>query len=221
MLHGIFVTGTDTNVGKTVVSAALMHRYRDEATLKYWKPIQTGIEQDDDTETVRALAGCSAEAMFVPGVRLHRPLAPYLAAELSGVRIRVADLEQCVADEPEDIGWVVEGIGGVLVPLNDTEFVTDLIARLALPVLVVASSELGTINQSLLTLEALRARMINILGVIMVGARNPENRNAIERWGQVEVFGEMPRFPRLTADELGRWAALEFDPKGKLTACFK
>jgi dethiobiotin synthetase len=220
MLRGIFVTGTDTGIGKTSVAAALMHRYRDPGTLRYWKPIQTGIEQDDDTATVRSL-GCSAAEVFEPGIRLPRPLAPYLSAELSGTRVSIADLLDCIDEEPNSSRWIVEGAGGLLVPINDNEHMVDLISRLDMPVVVVARTSLGTINHTLMTIEVLRSRMVNVAGVVMVGDANPANRDAIEKWGDIEVVGEMPVFRNLNADQLAGWATMDFDPKGKLASCFK
>jgi len=220
MLRGVFVTGTDTGVGKTAVAAALMHRYREFGTLRYWKPIQTGVEQDDDTAAVRAL-GCPESEIFPPGILLPRPLAPYLSAELSGMRVAIADLEACIAEEPDSARWVAEGAGGALVPLNDSEYMIDLMAHLGMPVLVAARSSLGTINHTLMTLEVLRNRTLNVAGVVLVGDRNPNNRDAIERFGDVEVVGEMPMFPKLTADVLAGWATMDFDPKAHLASCFK
>jgi len=219
MLNGLFVTGTDTNVGKTVVAAALMLRYRELGTLKYWKPIQTGVEQDDDTATVQSL-GCLRSEVFSPGIRLHRPLAPYLAAELSGVRITISDLRACLGEEAMSARWVAEGAGGSLVPINESEFMTDLMVQLGMPILVVARSSLGTINHTLMTLEILRRRMLNVAGVVMVGQPDHSNRDAIERFGEVDVVGEMPIFPKLTADALAAWATMEFDPEGHLKSCF-
>lgn len=220
MLRGLFVTGTDTGVGKTAVSAAIMHRYREFGTLKYWKPIQTGIEQDDDTAAVQAL-GCAESEVFTPGIRLHRPLAPYLSAELAGTRISIADLEASIADAPEGARWVAEGAGGTLVPLNDTQFMVDLMTHLGMPVLVVARTGLGTINHTLMTLEVLRSRTLNVAGVVMVGESNPNNRDAIERWGDVPVVAEMPVFPQLNARTLSGWATLDFDQKGLLASFFR
>jgi len=197
----------------------LMIRYRELGTLKYWKPIQTGIEADDDTATVQRL-GCLESEVFAPGIRLHRPLAPYLAAELNGTRITIPDLQACVAEEPESARWVAEGAGGALVPLNDFEYMTDLMVHLGMPVLVVARTSLGTINHTLMTLEVLRTRTLNVAGVVLVGESNPSNRDAIERFGEVQVLGEMPAFPKLTAEALAGWATLDFDPKGYLASCF-
>ena len=102
MPRGLFVTGTDTNVGKTVVAAALMRRYRGQAPLRYWKPIQTGIENDegDDTATVVRLASCTAGEILADGIRLPRPVSPHLAAQWSGVSIAIEPLATVVRDAP-------------------------------------------------------------------------------------------------------------------------
>ena len=216
MLRGLFVTGTDTGVGKTVVSAALFHRYRGRLPLRYWKPIQTGIEQDDDTAEVARLAACRPDELLTSGVRLERPVSPHLAARLSGQTIDLAALVACVRAEPDSSRWIVEGAGGALVPIGDTAIMADLITWLGLPVVVVAATALGTINHTLLTLEALRRRSIPTAGVIMVGVPNADNREAIERYGRVHVLGEMPHITRLTSESLMRWAASELDRDGRL-----
>jgi dethiobiotin synthase len=220
MLRGLFVTGTDTNVGKTVVAAALMLRYRELGTLRYWKPIQTGIEHDDDTATVQLL-GCLADEVFAPGIRLQRPLAPYLAAELSGVRITTSDLRAYPGGDAVRTRWVAEGAGGVLVPINESEFMTDLMVELGMPVLVVARSSLGTINHTLMTLEVLRRHKLNVAAVVMVGEPNPSNCEAIQRFGDTEVVAQMPMFPKLSAEALAGWATMEFDPQGQLKRYFQ
>jgi dethiobiotin synthetase len=112
--------------------------------------------------------------------------------------------------------WIVEGAGGVLVPINDTEMMADLIGLLGLPALVVARSSLGTINHTLSTLEALRSRGLAVAGVVMVGDRNDDNRLAIEQYGRVGVVGEMPRFDRMTPEVVAHWAATELDPNEQL-----
>ncbi len=204
-MRGVFVTGTDTGVGKTVVSAALVHALRADGAVGYWKPVQTGIEQDDDTATVRQLAACRDEELWHRGVRLPRPLSPHLAARLAGVSIDVASVQ---ADAPTDASrfWVVEGAGGVLVPVNERELIVDLIAALGLPVVVAARSGLGTINHTLLTVEALRTRRCVVTGVVMVGPSNPENRDAVTVRTGVPVFAELPLLSPLTPEVLGPWA---------------
>jgi len=203
-MKGLFVTGTDTGVGKTVASAALMHRYRGMGPLRYWKPIQTGIEIDDDTATVRRLGACSAEEIFCKGVRLPKPVSPHLAAQWAGQRIDLAELRGLVGDD-DDTTWIVEGAGGLLVPVNEMQTMADWIAYLGLPVLVVARSGLGTINHTLLTLEASRARGLRVAGVMMIGEPNADNREAIEKYGHVPVVAEMPFLKPLDSGLLAAW----------------
>jgi malonyl-CoA O-methyltransferase len=219
-LRGVFVTGTDTGIGKTVVSAVLMHRYRDIPALRYWKPIQTGIEQDDDTKTVAELSGCRGDQLLEAGVRLPRPLSPHLAATLAGTPIDVDALVALAAAQPALDRWIVEGAGGVLVPIDDHTLMSHLVARLELPAVVVARSTLGTINHTLLTLEALRRRAIRVAGVLMVGAPNADNRAAIERYGRASVLGELSMLAPLTVDTL-RQAAASIDPAGALREYFQ
>jgi dethiobiotin synthase len=203
-MRGVFVTGTDTGVGKTVVSAALLCRHRGDTGAVYWKPVQTGIESDDDTATVRMLASARAEEVFDQGIRLPKPVSPHLAAEWAGTRIAVSEI---VAMAPQDNRfWIVEGAGGALVPLNESESMRDLMECLGLPVVVAARSAVGTINHTLLTLEALRRRKIAVKGVILVGDRNADNRAAIERFGEVSVLAQMPRLTPLTPETLEAWA---------------
>jgi dethiobiotin synthase len=224
---GLFVTGTDTGVGKTVVCAALMHRFRETAPLRYWKPIQTGIEQDDDTAEVTRLGACDAgacdaEEVDRDGVRLARPVSPHLAARLSGQTIDVPSIAARTRAGTAR-GWIIEGAGGVLVPLNDRETNVDLMIAIGLPALVVSRTALGTINHTLLTLEALRRRSVPVAGVVMVGDPNPENRTAIEQYGGVAVLGEMPRLPAIAERNsprdlftLAQWAREALDAEGRL-----
>jgi dethiobiotin synthase len=219
VLRGVFVTGTDTGVGKTVVCAALVRRYRADVAsaggrLRYWKPIQTGIERDDDTRVVRRLAGCADADLLDDGIRLRRPVSPHLAAQLSGTRIEIAPLLALAANQPADHRWVLEGAGGLLVPLNERALMVDLIAELALPLVVVARSKLGTINHTLLTLESARRRGLTVVGVVMVGTPNKANRSAIEKYGCTPVLGEMPRLRPVTSHRLAAWAATALDADG-------
>jgi dethiobiotin synthetase len=217
VLQRIFVTKTDTNVGKTVVSAALMIRYRAEAPLKYWKPVQTGIAHDDDSREVARLARMGE--IHERGVRLQHPVSPHLAARLEGTRITVRSLVDQLdgdVDAAGDRRWIVEGAGGVLVPINERETMADLICALDMPVLIAARSTLGTINHTLMTIEVLRRRRLRVAGVVMVGEPNDENRLAIEKYGAAEVIAEMPRFDPLTPDALKAWACTALDPGGVL-----
>lgn len=219
MARGLFVTGTDTGVGKTVVSAAVLLRFRSRFPMCYWKPIQTGIEQDDDTADVRRLAACEPQEVREDGVRLRRPVSPHLAARLANLRI---DLDAMGALRSEGLArWVVEGAGGVLVPINEADLMVDLMTRLALPVVVVARSTLGTINHTLLTLEALTSRGLRVAGVVMVGAPDSENRHAIESYGRTRVLGELPHLSPLTPATLEAWARTSLDPQSHLMGSFQ
>jgi dethiobiotin synthetase len=214
-MRGIFVTGTDTGVGKTSVSAALLQRYRNSAPLRYWKPVQTGIEQDDDTREVRRLGAGEGE-FYELGLRLANPVSPHLAAERARISIVIDGLLAMLPDDAEQCRWIVEGAGGALVPLNARELMIDLMGALGAAVVVAARSGLGTINHTLLTLEALRRRSLRVAGVVLVGERNQDNCVAIERYGQVSVLGEMPILEPLTAANLGEWARAELDRGGRL-----
>lgn len=214
MLRGLFVTATDTGAGKTLVSAALMHRWRASTPVGYWKPIQTGIEEDDDTETVRTLGSCTESEILRQGVRLPRPLSPHLAARLCGEAIAIEHLAGIATAQSPDRFWIVEGAGGVLVPLNDRELMIDLVARLGLPAVVVCRTTLGTINHTLLTLAALRARSIQVAGVVMVGERNDDNRSAIESHGGVTLLGHIPVLDPVSPDSV-RTAAAALDLRGR------
>lgn len=202
--RGVFVTGTDTGVGKTVVSAALVAALRGHHRVRYWKPIQTGIEHDNDTETVRVLGACVPADIYDAGVRLLQPVSPHLAARAAGQAIDLDDLVTLASAQPPGEFWVVEGAGGALVPVNGRDLMIDLIARLGVPAVVVARSSLGTINHTLLTLDALRRRSVGIAGVVMVGEPNGDNRESIERYGDVRVIGELPLLRPLTPESLHR-----------------
>jgi dethiobiotin synthase len=219
-MKGLFITGTDTGVGKTVVSAALMHRYRKTANLRYWKPIQTGIEQDDDTAEVERLGNCGEAEVRRDGIRLQRPVSPHLAARLAGYRIDLPALRNSIRDEP-NTNWIVEGAGGVLVPVNEIHLMTDWMMILGLPVLIAARSGLGTINHTLLTIEALRTRLLKVMGVIMIGDVHSENRSAIERYGDVPVLAEMPRLNPLRSETLNQWSTAYLDRDGILEKCLQ
>lgn len=213
----LFVAGTGTEVGKTVVSAVLLARYGAERPLGYWKPVATGALEGRDTETLERLAG--DQARIAPELYLFRePLSPHLAARLEGAAIEPHRLhaELRARDADRDRAWVIEGIGGLLVPLHDDgPLLADLLAQLEIPCLLVALSTLGTINHTLLSLNALRDRAIEIAGVVLNGPPNPENRRAIERFGRVAVVGEVPPIEPLDRAGVGR-AAAAFDPAGAL-----
>jgi dethiobiotin synthetase len=187
------VTGTDTGVGKTVIAAGLAAHLR----ARYWKPVQAGLDEETDSDTVRRLSAGRLEVL-PEGWRLNTPCSPHEAARIDGVRIDPAALRLPAGDDP----LVVEGAGGVLVPVNDDTLYIDLFAAWALPVILVARTTLGTINHSLLSLEALRARSIDVAGVIFSGEENTASEAAIVRFGRCRHLGRLPRLDPLTATTL-------------------
>jgi dethiobiotin synthase len=201
-LRGFFVTGTDTDVGKTVVSAWLL-AHLDAC---YWKPVQAGTMPETDTQTVRRLAELPEDRIVPEAYVLKEPLAPHEAARREGISIDMAKL----VGPQDDRLLIVEGAGGLLVPLNEQDYVIDLIEDLNLPVILVARSTLGTINHTLLSLEALRRRGLVVAGVVINGPESPHNRAAIERYGKTQVIAEIPRLDTVTRSAL-RQIAPEFD----------
>jgi dethiobiotin synthetase len=193
-LQGFFVTGTDTDVGKTLVSAWLLCHL----DACYWKPIQAGMEPETDAETVRRLAELDDDRIMPEAYVLPEAMAPHEAAHRAGVRIDLATIVPPATERP----LVVEGAGGMLVPLDEDSYVIDIAGKLGLPVIVVARSTLGTINHTLLSLEALRHRGLALAGVVMSGPKTPHNRTAIEHYGGAKIIAEIPWLPTVTRASL-------------------
>jgi dethiobiotin synthetase len=205
MSQRIVVVGTDTEIGKTVFSAGLA------ALLgaNYWKPIQAGLEGESDSQLVARLGGLSDDRIVPERYRLETPASPHHAAAVGGVRI-VADK----LDVPETSGrpLVIEGSGGLLVPLDDTTLYIDVFARWQLPVVLCARTALGTINHSLLSIEALRHRKLDILGIAFIGDDNAESERIICEIGRVRRLGRLPRLSPLTRNTLRAAFEASFNP---------
>lgn len=198
-----FVTGTDTGIGKTVVSAMLTKALKGT----YWKPIQAGLDEETDTEFVRRTTGLPERHIKPERYRLQTPMSPHGAAEIDGVTIEMEDFElpECSTDN-----LIVEGAGGLLVPFNEQDMIIDLIEYLRLPVLLVARSTLGTLNHTFLSLEALRSRDIPILGVVLNGPRHESNRKAIEHYGDIEIVAEIEPMEEMDSHSLQETFEKEF-----------
>jgi dethiobiotin synthetase len=183
MSRAIVVTGTDTDVGKTVFSAALT-RFLDGA---YWKPVQSGLEGETDSQTVARLIDLPGRVL-AERYRLRTPASPHLAAELDGIRIEVDSLIPPVSDRT----LIIEGAGGLFVPLNREVLFIDVFARWRLPIVLCARTRLGTINHTLLSIEALRRRDIPLLGVALIGEAHAENARIIAALGRTRILGRLP-----------------------------
>jgi dethiobiotin synthetase len=207
MAKRFFVTGTDTGVGKTAVSALLC------AALNaiYWKPIQTGSREGTDRNVVMRLAGIPRSRTRPENYIFAPPVSPHLAARMAGARIELRKIK--VPEIPLSEKLIAEGAGGALVPINRTQLTTDLMRHLGFPVLLVSRTSLGTINHTLLSLAALRAARLEIGGVILVGNRNSENRKAIEHYGNIAVIGWLPLLKKLDRRALLAAYKRNFDRK--------
>jgi dethiobiotin synthetase len=191
----IFVAGTDTGVGKTLVSAILMAGMENGL---YWKPIQSSTRQGTDTQAVREMTGLSRDRFLPETYRLKHPLSPHAAARREGVQIHLNDFRLPARVDR----LVVEGAGGIMVPINENYLMLDIMKKLALPVILVARSTLGTINHTLLALDALNRQGLEIIGVVMNGPQNRSNKKAIEYYGKTRVVLEIEPLRTITRDTL-------------------
>ncbi len=199
----MFVTGTDTGVGKTLVSGMLAARI-DAA---YWKPIQTGAVEETDSSWIARICGLPRERLFPEEYLFADPVSPHLAAYREGKRIEISRVFWPESEFPV----LAEGAGGLMVPLNQEEYMIDLMSYLNAPVLVVARSGLGTINHTLLTVDRLRSSGLRVFGVVLNGVRNRDNREAIEKMGRVKVLAEVDYLPELSAKHVREAGEKSFD----------
>lgn len=203
--RALFVTGTDTEVGKTYVTAAIAAWCavrRPHANVRVWKPIQSGAVIGDmkaDSYVLRWANGVRESEQDIVEYSLPEPLAPWIAAQKAGVQIDFEQLVQIgLARAKRSDFLLAEGAGGLLVPLTARHTVADLIANLRFPALVVARAGLGTVNHTLLTVAKLKAVGVEVRGVILNGYRpdqvrqTEENAMMIERFGGVPVLGTLP-----------------------------
>lgn len=193
-MKSIFVTGTDTDVGKTIVSAGLCLSW----PAHYWKPIQAGAEPCTDNETMAQFI--SKKDIYPSTYVLKKACSPNQAARTENISIEKNVLINAYGKKCSHL--VIEGAGGLLVPFNEKENMLDLITYFGAPVIVVARSGLGTLNHSFLTLKALRASNVNILGIIMVGKPHQDNKRDIETIGNIPVLLELPILKNLNKASL-------------------
>ena len=199
----IFVTGTDTGIGKTVFAAGLT-RFLDGS---YWKPIQSGLLEETDSQAVSRLTALPAARIHAERYRLKTPASPHLAAEIDAVSI---DTDQLTLPEGER-PLIIEGAGGLMVPLSRQTLYVDVLARWSIPTVLCARTSLGTINHTLLSLEALRSRRVPVVGVAFIGDEHVENARIIASLGETKVLGRLPWLKELTSSGLSSAFAQAFD----------
>jgi dethiobiotin synthase len=187
----LFVTGTDTDIGKTVVSSILVSGLKAD----YWKPIQAGRDPITDTEFVKNATALPDDHFHKESFNLKEPMSPHAAAKIDGISIGFDEIQEPKTTRNH---LIIEGAGGLIVPINDTQYVIDLIAYLGYPALLVAKSGLGTLNHTLLSLEAMRKRNIQVFGVVLVGDQHESNEETIIKYGNIQRLFRLPNLPDLS-----------------------
>ena len=197
------VTGTDTDIGKTVFAAALAGALG----ASYWKPVQAGLDGETDSQAVARLSPGTATKVLPEAWRLATPASPHLAAEIDGVVIDPGDLN------PPDVHGplVIEGAGGLLVPLNRRVLTIDLFARWGLPTILCARTSLGAINHALLSLQALTAWNVPLAGVVFIGDEMVDTQATIAAFSGARILGRLPRLDPLSPESLRTAFAANFN----------
>ena len=202
----LVVCGTDTDVGKTVVSAWLVQGLG----ACYWKPVQSGLEQGGDRDWIMQRLQLPADRWIPEAYALQAPVSPHWAAEQEGVTIDPSALTLPAVPGP----LVVETAGGLMVPLNRDWLQIDQLTQWQLPIVLVARSGLGTLNHTLLSLEALRHRGLPVLGLVLNGPDHADNPRTLEQLGDVPVLGRLPHLEPLNAEALqDQWHQQKMTPK--------
>ncbi|MFT4184043.1 MAG: dethiobiotin synthase [Rhizobium sp.] len=204
------VSGTDTGIGKTVLSAALTGALG----AYYWKPVQSGLDEETDSERVARLGGVARDRILPEAYRLSMPASPHLSARLDGVEIESERLAVPQTDGP----LVIEGAGGLLVPLSQRLVFADIFAHWQIPVILCARTVLGTINHTLLSIEAMRHRAIPVFGIVFIGDENRESQRIIVEMGGVRSLGRFPVLPDVTPDTVRGAFRDSFDPTAFMEA---
>lgn len=188
------VSGTDTNVGKTIFCAALVGSIQ----AYYWKPIQSGNLSKTDSQIVSELSNVPKRQIIQEKYCLSAALSPHRSAELDGLEIDYNTLKPPIVSGP----LIIEGAGGLMVPLTRSFLQLDLYARWKHPIILVARTTLGTINHTLLSISALRSRNIPLHGIAFVGEENIDTQNIICTFGQTQSLGRLPLLPELNSENL-------------------
>mgnify|MGYP000438890468 CR=1 FL=1 len=189
MKNTYFITGIDTEIGKTIISAILTEALQAD----YWKPVQAGDLDNSDTMKVQGLISNSKSKFHPERYRLNHPMSPHAAADLDKVKIKLTDFELPKIENT----LLIEGAGGLYVPLNHEDCMIDLIKYLKIPVILVSQNYLGSINHTLLSINALKSKGIPIYGVIFNGKENEATEVVIEKMGDVKILGRVGQLEKI------------------------
>ncbi len=194
MAEKYFVTGIGTGIGKTICSAVLVEKLKAD----YWKPIQSGDLEQSDSLSIKSLISNTKTVIHPEKYRLTQPLSPHLSAKLDGVEI---ELKQLIPPTTQN-NLIIEGAGGLMVPLNEEELILDLIKNLAVEVIVVSQNYLGSINHTLLTINTLKQHHVKIKGIVFSGEENLESQRYILKYSGLHLIGRIPFLNNLSKEEI-------------------
>ncbi|AOM80378.1 dethiobiotin synthase [Pedobacter steynii] len=193
-----FITGIGTGIGKTIVSAILTEKLQAD----YWKPIQSGDLDNSDSLLVAQLISNKKTIIHPEQFKLSQPLSPHLSARIDGINISASAIKAPVTDNH----LVIEGAGGLMVPINEQELMLDLLKPLEAKIIVVSQNYLGSINHTLLTLEVLKSRQLAIEGLIFNGTPNEESERYITTYTGVPILGRIPQLDTLDKEHIRKAA---------------
>ena len=206
------ICGTDTDIGKTLISSFFVRGLNSF----YWKPIQSGIESQTDSQTVRKLAKVSKDKIIKEAYVFTKPLSPHWAAEIDKKTINFDMLRLPKVNGP----MIVETAGGLMVPLTRNFLQIDQIKQWNLPVILVCKSSLGTLNHTLLSIEALKRRNIEILGLVVNGEKHLDNPKTLVEFSGIPLITEFPHIKKIDSNNFDIiWK--ELDIKNKLVSLLK
>ena len=204
----IIICGTDTDVGKTIVSSFLVQGLKGI----YWKPIQSGTEEGTDTKTVCNLLSLEPNSYLPERYKFKAPVSPHWAAEQESAFIEPSNLKLPDLDEL----IIIETAGGLMVPLNRDWLQIDQLKAWGAPIILVARTGLGTLNHTLLSLEALKYRNLDVLGIVLNGPPHKDNPKTLEQFGDTKILASLPIFAEVNAKVLSQeWSKLQLDQKLK------
>ena len=189
-----FITGIGTGIGKTIVSAIITEKLQAD----YWKPIQSGDLDNSDSLKIESLISNTKTIIHSEGFKLTQPLSPHLSAKIDNIELQINYLHTPRTNNH----LIIEGAGGLMVPLNDQELMIDYIQSLGVKVILVSQNYLGSINHSLLSIEALKSRGIEIAGIIFNGTSNTETERYIMQYSNVPLLGWIPELDKLDKESV-------------------